>query len=139
MILDEVDPFAGNIANTAFALRATVHTTLQASPAQLCFGRDMIMHTQFVANWNFIRNRQQQRMLQDNKRENRHRIPHEFAIGDMVLVRNDAIKSKLSKPTFEPFQIVQLSPNNKRIVTILRNGYRETISIRRIIPYKPMA
>jgi len=57
MVLDETYPFADINAKTAFALRATVHTTLQASPAQLCFGRDMIMHTQFVANWNLIRNR----------------------------------------------------------------------------------
>jgi transposase InsO family protein len=135
---DEVNPFDGIIANTAFALRATIHSTLQASPAQLCFGRDMIMHTQFVANWHLIRSRQQQRMLKDNIRENKTRIEHQYAVGDLILIKNDDIKSKLSKPTYGPFPITQLHLN-KSIVTIDRHGYVETISIRRLIPYRPMA
>ena len=135
---DELNPFDGIIANVAFALRATNHSTLQASPAQLCFGRDMIMRTEFVANWHFIRSRQTQRMLKDNIRENKNRIPHHYAIGELVLIRNDEVKSKLSKPTFGPFPIIQLSPN-KSIVAIQRNGYNETISIRRLIPFKSMA
>jgi hypothetical protein len=138
LAFDEINPFDGIIANAAFALRATIHSTLQASPAQLCFGRDMIMRTQFIANWHLIRNRQTQRMLKDNIRENKSRIPHQYAIGDMVLIRNDEIKSKLSKPNFGPYPIVQLSPN-KSIVTILRTGFNETISIRRLIPFKVMA
>ena len=84
------------------------------------------------------RNRQQQRMIKDNHRENVHRIPHNYAIGVLVLIRNNEVKSKLSKPTFGPFPIIQLSPN-KSIVTIQRNGYNETISIRRLIPFKLMA
>ena len=136
--LDEIIPFDGIIANTAFALRATIHSTLHASPAQLCFGRDMIMHKQFVANWRLIRSRKTQRMLKDNIRENKNRIPRQFAVGDLVLIRNDDIKSKLSKPTHGPFQITALH-RNKSIVTIDRNGYQETISICHLIPYRPMA
>ena len=134
-------PFVSSEASDVYkeqALSATNHSTLQASPAQLCFGRDMIMRTEFVANWHFIRNRQTQRMLKDNIRENRNRIPHHYAIGDLVLIRNDDIKSKLSKPTQGPFTITALHQNTS-IVTIDRHGYLETISIRRLIPYRPMA
>ena len=40
--LDEEDPFAGVLSATMFAMRATYHTTTQATPTQLVFGRDAI-------------------------------------------------------------------------------------------------
>ena len=52
--LDEDDPWSGILAATMFAVRATYHTTLQATPTQLVFGRDAILNTQFEANWNLI-------------------------------------------------------------------------------------
>jgi hypothetical protein len=33
------------------AIRSTYHTTLQATPCQLVFGRDMIHNIAFRANW----------------------------------------------------------------------------------------
>ena len=78
MAVDEMNPFDGILANVAFALRATVHTTLNASPAQLIFGRDMIMHSEFVANWKNIQDRNRARILRDNKRENKNRIELEI-------------------------------------------------------------
>jgi transposase InsO family protein len=52
--LDEEHPWDGILAATMFAIRATYHTTLQATPAQLVFGRDAILNMTFEANWNFI-------------------------------------------------------------------------------------
>ena len=57
--LDEEDPWAGILAATMFAARATVHTTLQATPAQLVFGQDAILNTQFDADWTYIKQRKQ--------------------------------------------------------------------------------
>ena len=48
--LDKDDPVGGILAATMFATHATVHTTLQATPAQLVFGRDAILNTTFEAN-----------------------------------------------------------------------------------------
>jgi hypothetical protein len=36
------------------AIRSTYHTTLQATPCQLVFGRDMIHNIAFRANWDQI-------------------------------------------------------------------------------------
>ena len=36
------DPFGGILAAVGFAMRATVHTTTQATPSQLVFNRDAI-------------------------------------------------------------------------------------------------
>ena len=40
--LDNEDPWSGILAATMFATRATVHTTLKATPMQLVFSRDAI-------------------------------------------------------------------------------------------------
>jgi hypothetical protein len=55
--LNKDDPWKGILAATAFAIRATYYTTLQKSPGQLVFGRDMIFNAQHAANWEYIRAR----------------------------------------------------------------------------------
>jgi transposase InsO family protein len=49
------DPWQGIFAATMFALRATIHTTLQATPSQLVFGRDAILNVQYKADWTAIK------------------------------------------------------------------------------------
>jgi hypothetical protein len=48
--LDEDDPWKGLLSATAFAVRSTFHTSLQSTPGQLLFGRDMIFNIQHNAN-----------------------------------------------------------------------------------------
>lgn len=54
------DPWSEFLSAAAFAIRATYHTTLQATPAQLVFGRDMILPIAVEANWDLIKHRKQQ-------------------------------------------------------------------------------
>jgi len=61
---------------TQWAINSMYHTTLKASPAQLVFGRHM-MPTTYLAN------------LSANKQENKHCIPHEYHVGDKILIRID--------------------------------------------------
>ena len=68
--MDEDDPWKGILSATAFAVRSTYHTTLQKSPGQLVFGRDMILNIQHKANWELIRERKQQLINKNNKKEN---------------------------------------------------------------------
>ena len=76
--LEELNPSAGILAAMMFATRATYHTTLQATPAQLVFGRDAILNTQFKANWKYIKERKQKLIEQNNKRKNKKQIAHEY-------------------------------------------------------------
>jgi exonuclease VII small subunit len=55
--LTEDNPWKGILSATAFAVRSTYHTTLQHTPGQLVFGRDMIFNIQHTANWEYIRQR----------------------------------------------------------------------------------
>ena len=68
--LDEEDPWKGVLSATAFAVRSTYHTTLQKSPGQLVFGRDMIFNITHKANWDYIRQRKQGIINKNNKQEN---------------------------------------------------------------------
>ena len=45
------DPWSGILAATMFVIRATYHTTLQASLMQLLFVRDTILNIKQVADW----------------------------------------------------------------------------------------
>jgi hypothetical protein len=68
--LDEKDPWKGILTATAFAVRATYHTTaLQKSPGQLIFGRDMIFNVKHTANWEYIRVQKQKIIKKNNQRE----------------------------------------------------------------------
>jgi len=40
--MDPNDPWSGFLAAAAYAIRSTYHTTLQATPAEIVFGRDML-------------------------------------------------------------------------------------------------
>jgi hypothetical protein len=85
--LDEDDPWKGILSAAAFAVRSTFHTTLQSSPGQLVFGRDMIFNIQHTANWEYIKQRKQHLIHKNNKRENAGRIEHTYKVGDKVLLR----------------------------------------------------
>ena len=79
-------PFEGIVAAVGFAMRATVHTTLQATPAQLVFGRDQILPVTFKADWQYIKQRKQRLIEQNNARENKKRKHYECAEGDQVVI-----------------------------------------------------
>jgi len=57
--LDEDDPWAGILAATAYAIQCTYHTTLQATPGQLVFGRDLILNCEHIADWEASKQRKQ--------------------------------------------------------------------------------
>jgi hypothetical protein len=67
---DPDDPWGGILAAVAFALRSTYHTTLQAMPGQLVFGRDMVLNVQHLTDWTAIKARKQQIIRKNNRIEN---------------------------------------------------------------------
>ena len=64
------DSWSGILAATMFDVSATYHTTLQASPMQLVFGRDAILNIKHVTDWEHIRQRKQLRINHNKNREN---------------------------------------------------------------------
>ena len=86
--IDMDDPWSGILAAAAFAMCSMYHTTLRAMPGQLIFGRDMILNTQYLADWTVIKACKQQLIRKNNIIENSKRIPHQYKVGDMVMLEN---------------------------------------------------
>ncbi len=132
--VDEKDPWSGPLAAAMFATRATYHTTLQATPAQLVFGRDAILNTMFEANWSAIKARKQRIIRKSNVAENKNRIPHDYSEGDQVLLNNEFHKAKYgTNPWLGPYEVTQV--NNNGTVRLRRGVITDTVNIRNIKPY----
>ena len=130
--IDEQNPWKAILSATAFAIRSTYHTTLQSTPGQLVFGRDMILNVQHEANWEFIRARKQKIIEKNNKAENAKRIAHIYSIGDKVLLRRGT-ENKYEMPYQGPFVILQVNDNGT--VRMKVKDVEDTYNIRRLTPY----
>ena len=131
--IDEADPWSGILSATMFATRATLHTTLQATPSQLVFGRDAILNIKHEANWKFIRERKQKLIDENNKKENSRRIPHSYQVGDKVLYRADP-SAKFGSDAYEgPYDVVKVNDNGT--VRMRKGAVTDTVNIRNIHPY----
>jgi len=130
--LDDEDPWKGILSATAFAVHSTFHTTLQNTPGQLVFGRDMILNVKHEANWEYIRARKQNIILKNNKAENAKRTPHTYSIGDKVLLRRGN-ENKYEAPYHGPYTITQVNENGT--VRMIVKNVEDTINIRRLTPY----
>jgi hypothetical protein len=84
--IDPDDPWNKFFQACPFSIRSTFHTTLQASPGQLLFGRDMIRDIGFQANWKRTKNNKQKNTESSNKRENLNRIKPIYNVGDYILL-----------------------------------------------------
>jgi hypothetical protein len=106
------DPWTGIFNAVAFAVRATVHTTTQATPMQLVFGsRDAILNIQMEANWKRIKERKQALIISNNKQENSKQYPHTYSVGDQILIRKDW-DSKYDSDAYKgPYEIVEVRSN----------------------------
>jgi hypothetical protein len=70
-----------------YATRATIHTSLKATPIQIVFGREDVLNTKFKAEWKYIRDHQKGKLIeQNNTRENAKRTRHDYVVGDCVLI-----------------------------------------------------
>jgi transposase InsO family protein len=130
--LDEEEPWKGILSATAFAIRSTYHTTLQSTPGQLVFGRDMVLNLKHEANWEFIRARKQRLIQKNNKAENAKRTPHTYSLGDKVLLKRGT-ENKYEAPYEGPYTILKINDNGT--VRLKVKNVEDTYNIRRLIPF----
>ena len=121
---DEVDNI---LQSVSWAIRTTVGTNTKHSPGQLAFGRDMILPLKIQCDWNRIVTRRRTKDVAD------------YQIGDKILIILSADERRKQKKigdqvTEGPYEIKRIYRNGT--VRILRGTYQETISIRRLRPYR---
>ena len=90
--LDPGDHWGDMLAKIAWVIRSLYHTTLNATPGQLVFNRDMLFDMRFNPNWENITKRKRAQVLKDNERENSQRNQHTYRVGDKVLLKKDHLK-----------------------------------------------
>ena len=80
-----------------------------------------------------IQDCKQQLIKQNNKWENSRRIPHQYKIGDKVLIKQDQNSKFGSDPYKGPFLITEVRNNG---TVCIREGISEdTYNVRMITPY----
>ena len=139
---DDIDPewnFEGVLSAVRSAINHTVHTTLRATPSQLVFGRDAILNVQFQADWQYIKDRKQKLIMQNNKRENATRKEHHCAVNDRVMIRQDPNRKHGSDPYKGPYRVIQVNDNGTlKLRRDADNGgaVSQTWNIRNVCPIK---
>lgn len=133
-VCDAIDPWTSILQSIGWAVRNSYHSTLEATPAQLVFGRDMVMHNEYVPDWEQISKRKQDQVDRDNLRENSKRVKHDYVVNQQVYVVRDGVYRKLEKPHEGPFTITQIYTNGS--VKIQKSPHvTERINIRRLTPH----
>ena len=128
----------GILSAIRHAVRSLVHTTARATPTQLVFGRDALLNVSFEADWQYIKERKQRLILQNNKRENRTRIPHTYSQGDQVMIKDDPGR-KHGHPLYEgPYTVVRVNDNGTVALSKAAPGgaVYTTWNIRNVYPCK---
>jgi transposase InsO family protein len=131
--------WSGLLSAVGFAMRATVHTTARATPSQLVFGRDAMLNVGFEADWQYIKERKQRLIVQNNKRENATRLPHVYSVGDQVLVATDPNRKYGEDRYKGPFEVTAVNDNGTltlRQDTPRGGAVLQTWNLRNIVPYK---
>ena len=137
---DDLDPdfkWSGLLSAVRRAVVSTVHTTLLATPTQLVFGRDALLNISFQADWEYIKERKQKLIRQNNHRENATRKPYTYGVGDRVMIMQDPNRKHGSDRFIGPFTVTQV--NNNGTVKLSKNAdtggaVHETWNIRNLEP-----
>ena len=106
------------LQKAAYAMCATVHTTLKVTPGSLVYQRDMILNIPVVADMLDITAQRQHLIDERMMAKNRKRISHDYQPNDQVLVL--AYKpDKLEPRAHGPYHILQTHVNGT--ITIWRS------------------
>lgn len=121
------------LANCIFALRASCHGGLKATPGSLVFNRDMILDIPVVGDWITIQQHRQQLIDKRTIQANQKRFSHIYKPGEEVLKLIPG-PTKLQDRATGPYRIVQVHQNGNLTIQ-LNNAVQERINIRRVKPY----
>ena len=93
----------------------------------------MILPIQMKFDWERIREQRQRIMVKNNARENETRLPHEYKVGDKVLLAKPGMLRKLSVPRTGPYLVQAVYTNGT--LRIKRGAISERVNVRRVIPF----
>ena len=122
------------LATTVYATRASVSRALDTSPGNLVFRCDMFLDLPLFADLVTIRDKRQQLIDENLRRQNAKRREFRYAVGQEVLIKA-VDPRKLDARAHGPYTIQQVYPNGK--IDVNRNPHVvERLNIRRVIPFR---
>ncbi len=128
----DIDVF---LSDAAWAICSTYHTVLKASPGAAIFGRDMLFHIPFIADWQKIGECRQRLTDLNNARENKGRIDYDYKIGQEVLLRKeDVLRNAESIWHKRPRLITTVHTSGT--ITVQCGNKNNRINIRRVKPFE---
>ena len=130
---DYDDPWSQILSNCAWAIRSTAHSILDATPAQIVFGRDMLFDLSFTTNFKDLINKKQKASDLNVDRENNKRVKYDYKINDLILLDRGTLQRKLVPKRDGPYQVIRVYSNGT--LKIRKGIYVQRVSIRRCIPY----
>ena len=83
-IFDYIDPWVETLEYIAWVIMSSYHCTMQATPGQSVFVRNMIFNLASVLDWRVITAGKQQQVNIDIVPENARQVTHDCSIGDLV-------------------------------------------------------
>ena len=108
-------------------MRLGMHTTLDSSPGNLVFNRDMFLNIPLIADWHAITLKQEHLIHENLLRENQKRRQYDYVPQQRVLKKCWKPR-KLDEQTSGPYRVLQTHVNGT--VTIeLRPGVSERLNI----------
>ena len=127
--LDYIDTWGKILTSVEWAIKAPHQSTCYASPVQPVFVRDMIFNLTSFIDWHLIHSRKQKQVYQDNIRENRKIIFHDYAVGDQVFVEIKCIIRNLDSPKIGLYTITYVFKNGTVRIQCcnLKRTYKHTL------------
>ena len=123
----------GIMSAIRFAIRAMVHSTLQAMPMQLVFGHDAIFNIMHKTDWKYLWECKQEWIDKNNLKENTLRIPYAYRIEQQVLVKAEESSKYGTNSYLDPYVVEAI--NNNGTLWLNEGSISNTYNIRNVTPY----
>ena len=95
------------LASVAWAIRASYHCTLVSTPGQYVFGIYVLFNLTPISDWRVVTVMKQRKVDIDNFHENEKQVRCDYAIGNLVYVKNTCIYLKLDYNNQVPYIIIE--------------------------------
>ena len=92
----------------------------------------MVFNIKHTANWEYIKQRKQARIKDNNQRENAKRKPYTYTVGQKVLLKKGT-ENKYEQPYSGPHLIQEVRMNGT--VRLQMGAVTDTVNIRRLQPF----
>ena len=110
-VFDYIDTWGENLAYIAWAIRASYHRTIMATPGQDVTCRDILFNLASAIDWRDVTAAKHRQIYIDNVRENAKRVTYDYTIGDWFYVEMTDIYRKLDYKKQGTYRITEVFTN----------------------------